>query len=76
MVAQIVAEQLLQMAIDKSVSEKLGVLTRDYADFTRGLSEEEKKEASLLIIKMMMRATDSFFTKMEIRISSKSVKSG
>jgi len=76
MVAQIVAEQLLQMAIDKSVSEKLGVLTRDYTDFTRGLSEEEKKEASLLIIKMMMRATDSFFTKMEIRISSKSVKSG
>ena len=76
MVAQIVAEQLLQMAIDKSVSEKLGVLTRDYVDFTRGLSEEEKKEASLLIIKMMMRATDSFFTKMEIRISSKSVKSG
>ncbi len=70
---QHVSEKLLLMLIEKSVSEKLGGLTREFADFTKGMSDAEKKETALMILKMVETATSDFFAKMKIRIESKSV---
>ncbi len=70
---QHVSEKLLRMLIEKSVSEKLGGLTREFADFTKGMSDAEKKETALMILGMVETATSEFFTKMKIRIESKPV---
>lgn len=71
MVAGIIVERLLQAAINKSVSEKLNGLIREYDDFIKkdaGMSKNEEKEAGLQIYKMMKIATNNFFVKMDERI--------
>ena len=65
-----ISEKLLQMLIDKSVSEKLGGLTREFADFTKGMSDAERKEAALMTLEMVGTATNEFLAKMKIRIES------
>ena len=70
---QHVSEKLLQMLIEKSVSEKLGGLTREFADFTKGMDEAEKKDTALMILTMVETATSEFFTKMRARIEAKKV---
>ena len=70
---QSISEKLLQMGIDKSVSEKLNGLVRELADFTKGMPDADRKTAGLMILGMVETAAGEFFTKMKARIESKSV---
>lgn len=70
---QNISEKLLQMAIDRSVSEKLNGLTREFGDFTKNMSEADKKAAAIMILGMVEIACGEFFTKMKARIESKLV---
>ena len=67
---QHVSEKILRMLIEKTVSEKLGGLTREFADFTKGMDDAEKKETALMILEMLGTATNEFLAKMKIRIES------
>jgi len=73
MANQHVSEKLLQMKIDKLVSEKLNGLTQEFGDFTKGMNEADRKAAGLMILGMVETATGEFFTKMKARLESKSV---
>jgi len=68
---QSISEKLLQVGIERSVSEKLSGLTREFGDFTRGMDEAEKKAAATMILGMVETACDTFFTKMKARIEIK-----
>ena len=68
-----ISEKLLQISVDRLVSETLGGMVRKFADFTKDMSTAEKQEAGLKILDLMKVATNDFFTKMEKRIQSKSV---
>jgi hypothetical protein len=72
-----VSEQLLQMLINKSVSEKLSVLTREFADFTKEMNEADRKVAAIMVLGMVETASGEFFIKMKSRImiGKESVKS-
>jgi len=72
-----VSEQLLQMLINKSVSEKLSVLTREFADFTKDMNEADRKVAAIMVLGMVETASGEFFIKMKSRImiGKESVKS-
>lgn len=65
---QNISEKLLQMAIERSVSEKLNGLTREFGDFMKNMSEADKKAAGLMILGMVETACGDFFTKMKARI--------
>ena len=65
---QNISEKLLQMAIERSVSEKLNGLTREFGDFTKNMSEADRKAAGLMILGMVETACGDFFTKMKARI--------
>jgi len=64
------AEQLLRQAIRKNVSEKLGSFSREIGEFTDGMSDEEKKTAKLMILRMTAEACADFCAKMEQRIAN------
>lgn len=68
MANQSISEKLLQMGIERSVSEKLNGLVREFGDFTKNLSETERKAAGLMILGMVETACGDFFTKMKARI--------
>lgn len=68
-----ISEKLLQISVDRLVSETLGGMVRKFADFTKDMSMAEKQEAGLKILDLMKVATNDFFIKMEKRIQSKSV---
>ena len=70
---QHVSEKLLQGQIERAVSEKLGGLTREFGDFTKGLNDAEKKVAAVMILGMVETATSEFFSKMRTRIEDKKV---
>lgn len=65
---QHVSEKLLQMAIERSVSEKLNGLIREFGDFTKGINEADRKAAGIMILGMVETACGDFFTKMKARI--------
>lgn len=68
MTTQNISERLLQIAIERSVSEKLNGLTREFGDFTKSMSEADRKAAGLLVLRMVETACGEFFTKMKARI--------
>jgi hypothetical protein len=68
--AQHIPERLLQAAVTKGVSEKLGTLGREIGDFMKGMSEEDAKAAKLLILEMMRNAFGEFYAKMQKRIEN------
>ena len=68
-----VSEKLLQMLIEKSVSEKLNNLTREFGELTKGMSEGEKQQTALMILGMVENATNEFFNKMRARIEARKV---
>ncbi len=65
--------RLLQAAIIKSVSEKLGILAAEYNEFTKNMTEEDAKEARLMILEMMRNAFGEFYAKMKARIEAPAV---
>lgn len=65
---QNISEKLLQMAIERSVSEKLNGLTREFSDFMKSMNEADRKAAGLMILGMVETACGEFFTKMKARI--------
>jgi len=73
MTNQHVSEKLLQMSIERSISEKLSGLTREFGEFTKGMNEVEKKAAAIMILGMVETACGDFFTKMKARIEDKKV---
>jgi len=66
-------ERLLQAAVERSLSEKLGGLFRELGDFTKGMTEADAQEAKLMILEMVRTASGEFYTKMKARIESKKV---
>ena len=68
MANQSISEKLLQMGIERSVSEKLNGLVREFGDFTKNMSEADRKAAALMILGMVENACGDFFTKMKARI--------
>ena len=65
---QYIPERLLQMAVEKQVSERLGTIGRE---LTKGMTEADAKEAKLMILEMVRNACGEFYTKMKTRIESK-----
>lgn len=65
-----VAEELLQAAVNKTVSEKLNEVLRKAKDLSKDMSEEKKQEAAPMILQMMEFSTLEFFQKMRHRASS------
>ena len=61
-------ERLLQAAINKSVSEKLGTLLNELGAFTKGMSTADSKAAKLMVLEMMRDACGEFHVKMQFRI--------
>ena len=70
---QTIAEKLLQLAMNKGVSEKLNEVIRQVKDLAKGMSEAEQLEAAPMILDMAKKATDDFFAKMQARLESKKV---
>ena len=68
MANQSISEKLLQMGIERSVSEKLNGLVREFGDLTKNMSEADRKAAGLMILGMVETACGDFFTKMKARI--------
>jgi len=68
--AQHIPERLLQAAISKGVSEKLGTFGRDLGEFTKGMTPEDAKNAKLMLLEMMRNAFGEFYSKMKARIES------
>ena len=68
MASQSISEKLLQMVIERSVSEKLNGLVREFGDFTKNMSEADRKAAGVMILGMVETACGDFFTKMKARI--------
>ena len=68
MTNQSVPEQLLQMSVDRMVSEALGGLVNKFADFTKNMEPAQRKEAGTLILGMVEVACGDFITKMKARI--------
>ena len=72
---QNISEKLLQMAIERSVSEKLNGLTREFGDFAKGMNEADRKAVGIMILGMVETACGDFFTKIKARIESNRVMS-
>jgi len=72
---QYIPERLLQAAINKQVSEKLGSLGSEIGEFTKGMTEADAMEAKLMVLEMVRNAFGEFYTKMKARIESKGGKS-
>jgi hypothetical protein len=72
---QHIPERLLQAAVSKQVSERLGSIGNEIGDFTKGMTEADAKEAKLMILEMVRAACGEFYTKMKTRIESRGSKS-
>jgi hypothetical protein len=70
MTNQSVPEQLLQISVNRLVSENLGGLVRKFADFTKNMEPVARKEAGLLVLGMVETACGDFITKMRARAES------
>ena len=68
--AQHIPERLLQAAISKGVSEKLGGLARELGEFTKDMSAGDAKNARLMLLEMMRNAFGEFYAKMQKRIET------
>jgi len=66
-----IPEAILARAIEKSVSEKLGTLTREMGEFTKGMSGEDAGRARFLLLALTEQAAESFFSKMRERLNKK-----
>jgi hypothetical protein len=67
---QHIPERLLQAAVSKGVSEKLGSFSRELAEFTKDMSAEDAKNAKLMLLEMMRNAFGGFYAKMQKRIET------
>jgi len=67
---QHLSERLLQAAIKKQVSEKLGSIGREIGDFTKDMTPADAKAAKLMILEMVNTACGEFYTKMKARVES------
>ncbi len=65
---QYLPDRLLQAAITKGVSEKLGTFVRELSELTKGMTESDAKEAKRMLLGMMREAFGEFYGKMEARI--------
>lgn len=65
-----ISERLLQRAVNKMVSERLGTIGRDLGELTKGMTDTDAKEAKLMVLEMVRAACGDFYTKMKTRIES------
>ncbi len=65
---QFLPDRLLQAAIERSVSEKLGTLFRELGELTKSMTTADAKEAKLMILEMVRNSSGEFYTKMMARI--------
>ena len=70
---QFIPERLLQSAIRKGVTEKLGSFFREIGEFTKGMTEADATEAKLMILEMVNNASGEFYLSMKTRIENKKV---
>tara|TARA_B100000959_G_C14957455_1_gene614357 strand:- start:1305 stop:1625 length:321 start_codon:yes stop_codon:yes gene_type:complete len=65
---QHIHERLIQAAITKSVSEKLGGLSRELGELTKDMGPADTTEARLMLLGMVRTACGEFCTKMKARV--------
>lgn len=68
---QHISERVLQAAVSRGVSEKLGGLAQELGEFTKGMTFEDAKTSKLMLLEMVRNACGEFYTKMKTRIESK-----
>ena len=68
--AQYIPERLLQAAISKQVSERLGTIGNEIGEMTKGMNEADAKEAKLMVLEMVRTACGEFYEKMKVRIEN------
>ncbi|OGD31512.1 hypothetical protein A3C91_01370 [Candidatus Azambacteria bacterium RIFCSPHIGHO2_02_FULL_52_12] len=65
---QSVSEKLLQAAVYKRVSDELGKLFQQLAEFTDKMNMEDAKKAKALLLNMVACGSSEFIAKMADRI--------
>ena len=65
---QHIPERLIQAAIAKSVSEKLGGHFREFGELTKSMNTADATEAKFMLLEMVRTACGEFYTKMKARI--------
>lgn len=61
-------ERLLQAAIGKMVSEKLGTLLSELGAFAKSMSTADAKATKFMVLEMVRNSCAEFYTKMVARI--------
>ena len=61
--------KLIQAAVNKAVSEKLGTLFNELCSFAKDMDKVEALSARLMLLDMVSDATGEFITKMRTRIT-------
>lgn len=74
---ELLAEKVLQIVVNRVVSEKLNNILREFKDSEsmNELNENEQRDTGLMLLEMMQKSTDEFVRKMKARVSAKKVKS-
>ena len=65
-----VARELLEKLIDRSISEKLDAVAREFRSFTGDMDKEKKRVAALLVLSMVRASCNTYFEKMGARIEA------
>lgn len=66
---QSVSERLLQMAVHKKVSDELGKLFQQLAEFTSEMNKDDARKAKILILSMVGVGCNNFIARMADRIN-------
>ena len=65
---QNIQERLIQGAITKVLSERMGTVAREFNEFTKDMTKADAKEAKIMLLEMSRNAFEEFYTKMKARI--------
>ena len=66
--SQNIPQRLIQGAITKVLSERMGTISRELNEFTKDMTKAEAREAKLMLLEMSRNAFEEFYTKMKARI--------
>jgi hypothetical protein len=64
------SERVLQAAISKEISERLGTLGREFRDMTKNMNEADVKATGLMLLEMFKVGFDEFYVKIKTRVES------
>ncbi len=67
---QYIPERILQVAVSKQVSVKLGSIGQEFGELMKGMTIDDSLEAKLMLIEMIRTGCGEFCEKMKRRIEA------